>query len=243
MLNGLGIKKFAYDWRTEHLPGFPREIQVLPEYNIELVAVWIWIDERIVYGIPEEADYIFNVLAETNTATTIWAGFSDHFYDDKPEEEKFNTGVQIVDMLYKRAKETGSSIALYNHGGWYGEPENQIKIIKAVDPDNIGIVYNFHYGHLHINRFPRMLSEMLPYLWTVNINGMRSGGPKILPVGEGEHEKEIIRVLIDSGFEGTIGIIGHTEGKDIKDVLIRNINGLQKILKELDETEALDTYR
>lgn len=243
MLQELGFKKLAYDWRREHLPDFPHEIELLKHNNIELTAVWMWIDEHIVDGTPEEIDYIFDVLAKTNTRTTIWTGFSDYFYEDKPDDEKLNTGVQIVQMLHQRAKETGSKIALYNHGGWYGEPENQINIINAVDPDNIGIVYNFHHGHHHIDRFPGMLSEMLPYLWTVNINGMKTGGPKIVPVGEGEHEKEMIRVLIDSGYEGTIGIIGHTEGKDIKKVLNRNINGLQKILEELEETEALKTYR
>jgi len=243
MLIELGIKKLGYDWRKEHLSDFPREIELLKRNNIELTAVWMWIDEHIIEGTPEEIDYIFDVLAETNTRTTIWAGFSDYFYEDKPDDEKLNTGVQIVQMLHQRAKETGSKIALYNHGGWYGEPENQINIIEAVDPDNIGIVYNFHHGHHQIDRFSGMLSEMLPYLWTVNINGMKTGGPKIVPLGEGNHEKEMIYSLIHSEFNGTIGIIGHTEGKDIKKVLTRNLNGLRRILEELEQTEALETYK
>ncbi len=243
MLNELGFKRLAYDWRVEHLPDFPGEIELLRRHNIELTAVWMWIDEHVVDGTPEEIDYIFDVLAEKNTRTAIWAGFSNNFYEDKPDEVKLKTGVQTVEKLRERAVETGSSIALYNHGGWYGEPENQIRIIESIGSDDIGLVYNFHHGHHHIERFPELLSAMLPYLWTVNINGMKCDGPKIIPVGKGDHEKEMIQAIIDSEFNGTIGIIGHTEGEDIQEVLIRNIDGLRNILDELDATEALKTYR
>ncbi len=243
MLIELGINRLAYDWRKEHLPDFPGEIELLRSHNIELTAVWLWIDEHVVDGTPEEINYIFDVLAETNTRTSIWAGFSDNFYEDKPDEVKLKTGVQIVERLREKAAETESSIALYNHGGWFGEPENQIRIIESIGSGDIGLVYNFHHGHHHIGHFPELLSAMLPYLWTVNINGMKSDGPKIVPLGQGDHEKEMIHSLMQSAFDGTIGILGHTEGEDIKEVLIRNIDGLQSILQELDATEALKTYR
>jgi len=237
MLNELGLKRLAYDWRPEHLPDFPREIELLRQHNIELTGVWMWIDEHIIDGTPQEIDYIFNVLSETGSRTTIWAGFSDHFYEDKSDEEKLETGLRIVKMLDERAREIGSKVALYNHGGWYGEPENQIRIIEAVGSDNIGIVYNFHHGHEHIERFPEILQKMLPYLWTVNINGMQIGGPKIMTVGDGDREKEMLQSLLDSGFDGTIGIIGHTEGEDIREVLVKNLSGLNTIIKQLDKTE------
>lgn len=35
MLNELGIEKLGYDWRNEHLPTFPGEIEVLRKNNIE----------------------------------------------------------------------------------------------------------------------------------------------------------------------------------------------------------------
>ncbi|HEX6225032.1 MAG TPA: hypothetical protein VFZ52_11510, partial [Chryseolinea sp.] len=44
MLGDLGFKKFAYDWRTKHLPTFPDEIAALKHHNIKLAAVWLWID-------------------------------------------------------------------------------------------------------------------------------------------------------------------------------------------------------
>ena len=58
----------------------------------------------------------------------------------------------------------GCKLALYNHGGWFGEPENQIAMIEALKLTNVGIVYNLHHGHDHLDRFPELLKKMQPYL-------------------------------------------------------------------------------
>lgn len=50
---------------------------------------------------------------------------------------------------------------------------------------------------------------------------------------------EKTQALIDSEFNGTIGIIGPTEGEDMKKVLVRNIDGVQNTLDQLDANEAL----
>ena len=125
------------------------------------------------------------------------------------------------------------SLALYNHGDWFGEPENQVKIIKAIGSDNISIVYNFHHGHHHIERFEELVSMMVPYLSVLNLNGMNVDGPKILDIGKGEKEKRMLKAVLDAGYDGEFGIIGHTEEEDIKVVLERNLAGLEMLKKEL----------
>ena len=40
MLKNLGFKKYAYDWRAEHLPTFDDEVGLLKKAGIELTAVW-----------------------------------------------------------------------------------------------------------------------------------------------------------------------------------------------------------
>src|SRR6267142_31921 len=40
MLEKLGIHRFAYDWRAEHLPTFEAELNELKRHNIELTALW-----------------------------------------------------------------------------------------------------------------------------------------------------------------------------------------------------------
>ena len=59
--------------------------------------------------------------------------------------------------IAERSGTIGCMVALYNHGGWFGEPENQIAIIQLLSLPNVGIVYNLHHGHGHLDRFPESM--------------------------------------------------------------------------------------
>ncbi|MGF1584004.1 MAG: sugar phosphate isomerase/epimerase family protein [Bacteroidales bacterium] len=233
MLNDLGFKKMAWDWRMEHIDDLPREIEALGEYGIELSAIWLWIDGSARHGLLPHHEQIIDYVNDAGLKTTYWVSFSDDFFDFHGDEEKVNEGVRVLGMVHDRIRQHGCKIALYNHMGWFGEPENQVRIIENLGRDSIGIVYNFHHAHHQIDNFAGNLEVMMPWLYTVNINGMRADGPRILDVGKGDMERDMIKTLIASGFDGTVGILGHTEGEDIKIVLERNLNGLKYLLEEM----------
>ncbi len=107
---------------------------------------------------------------------------------------------------------------------------------------DVGIVYNFHHAHLQIKEFPQLLQKMLPYLNTVNLNGMKVEGPKIIPLVTADEELEMLNTLKESGYDGALGIICHIETEDAKVVLDRNLRGLRSLLSEMGEDEALKTY-
>jgi hypothetical protein len=67
----------------------------------------------------------------------------------------------------------------------------------------------------------------------ININGMKKEGPKIITVGDGDRELDMLRAIMDSEYTGPIGILGHTEGEDVKLVLERNLKGLEKLKQQL----------
>jgi sugar phosphate isomerase/epimerase len=232
MLNQLGITRLAWDWRMEHIPLLEEEINTLRDHNIELSAVWFWIDNNLEEGLLPHQEQILQTLHDTGTRTTLWVCFHDNYFENLSQQEKIDLAVRNLSILNNRASDIGCRIALYNHMHWFGEPENQVQIIKAIGSDNIGIVYNFHHGHHHVENFGEMLQIMMPHLWTININGMNPDGPKILDVGQGEHEAAMIRTILASGYSGDIGIIGHTEGEDIEHVLRRNLLGLEEILED-----------
>src|SRR5262249_9717949 len=130
-------------------------------------------------------------------------------------------------------------LALYNHGGWFGEPENQIAIIELLKTRgviNLGIVYNLHRGHDHLDRFPALLAKIVPYLMALNINGMDPGGDrvgrKILPLAQGSRDLELLRVIATSGYKGPIGILGHTQD-DAAERLKDNLDGLDWLVPQL----------
>jgi hypothetical protein len=72
---------------------------------------------------------------------------------------------------------------------------------------------------------------MMPYLWAVNLNGMKEEGPKILPIGKGNLEGEMIRLLEEKGYRGPYGVLGHVEEADVKVILERNLEGLRYLQK------------
>ena len=103
--------------------------------------------------------------------------------------------------------------------------------MKKFDPQAISLVYNFHHAHEHIDDFEEIAKTMTPYLSYVNLNGVEKNGLKILPIGKGTHEYEMISTLKQNGYNGPWGILGHVKTEDVKKVLIKNIEGL----KELNE--------
>ena len=233
MLKDLGMKRLAYDYRDRHLPDFEKEISILADNDIELCAVWLWIQEEKDQLLDPNSEFVVSVLEENEVATTLWLSFPDNFFEGLNDDQKMSKAVAIIAELNERVERFGTSIALYNHGGWFGEPENLVKIVEALASDNISIVYNFHHGHHHIQHFNEHLKTMLPYLSTLNLNGMNIEGPKILDIGKGKEEQKMLKMVIDAGYDGNFGIIGHTEGENISIVLKRNLAGLESILQNL----------
>jgi hypothetical protein len=235
MLKKLNFSQYAYDWRHQHLEFFQEEISEANRSGVKIAAVWMWIDkEADVPGrLSDDNEKLLSVLKDAGLQTTLWVGFNTNFYAYEEDETKISRGVEMLQYIKKRTAGLVTGIGLYNHGDWFGEPENQIKILKEMNDPGIGLIYNFHHGHGQIESFPTLLKKMSPWLWTVNINGMKKEGPQILTVGAGDKELDMLKALKKNKFQGSIGILGHVEEEDVEKVLQRNLNGLRMLEKQL----------
>ena len=102
----------------------------------------------------------------------------------------------------------------------------------------MGIVYNQHHGHEHVQRFPQLLKKMQPSLLALNLNGMSADTKKeILPIGQGEFDLDLLRVIQKSGWEGPIGILNHTD-EDAEGRLRDNLEGLDWLVARLQEAAS-----
>lgn len=237
MLKRLGIKKYAYDWREENLSSMADELRLAKKNDIDVTAVWIWIDANwdSINGLNSTNEKVFDIVEEVGYKGQIWVSFNANFFENLSDLEAVKKGTEMIAFLSKKANILGCKIALYNHGDWFGEPKNQIKIIEALPNEELGLVYNFHHAHKQIEAFSELVPIMLPYLWNVNLNGLRKEGPKILTIGEGDYENEMINELIKKGYKGDFGILGHVEDADVETILKANLNGLKKIQILTDE--------
>ncbi len=230
MLKELGFTAYAYDWREKHLPEMAREIQLARDNNIDITAVWMWLDKNDAAGnLSKNNRKVLEALAETGLETQIWVSFPEDYFEGMNEEEKVEKASAMISYVSLEAEDLGCKVGLYNHGGWFGRPENLVRIIENMPRLDIGIVFNFHHAHDMTGEFPELAKAMKPYLWAVNLNGMNPAGPKILPIGSGEKEAEMVASLEEIGYRGPYGILGHVEDADVKKILSENLKGLKSI--------------
>ncbi len=242
MLQKLGFTHFAYDWRPEHVPTFDAEVDALKKHGIALDAWWVAPGE-----LNDDSRRILDVLKRHHLKRALWVLLESSGRTGRRGDEqscRVDAAVSKLKPLADEAKKVDCSLALYNHGGWFGEPENQVAIVeklKAQGVDNVGIVYNLHHGHDHLDRFPAVMAMLRPYLVCVNLNGMVPNGEKlgkkILPLGQGSLDLGLLRIIRDSGYKGPIGILGHTQD-DAEARLKDNLDGLDWLVPQIDGAPA-----
>ncbi len=236
MLAKLGFSKFAYDYRAEHIPTFDQEIECLKRHKVELSAWWF------PTALNDEAKMTLAVFEKHKVTPQLWVtGGGGPTKDEADQRARVIAEAGRIRPIAEAAAKVGCQVALYNHGGWFGEPENQIAVIQELKLPNVGIVYNQHHGHDHIDRFAELLQKMKPYLLCLNLNGMTKEGDrkgqKIMQLGEGDLDLKLLKVVKASGYTGPIGILGHTQD-DAEERLHDNLDGLDWLLPQLDGKPA-----
>ena len=227
MVAGLGFHKVAYDWRELHVPTFEQEILEYQKRGLEYFAFW------------STHDKAFALFEKYGLHPQIWLTAPSPEAPTRDEQIR-QAAAQLLPVV-ERTRRAGCRLGLYNHGGWGGEPENLVAVCEYLrqrhDASHVGIVYNFHHGHGHIDDFAQSLARMKPYLLCLNINGMVREGDKqgklIVTLAHGDHELAMLRVVEQSGWRGPIGILCHRDDADAGLVLADNLDGLEWLTKEL----------
>ena len=112
--------------RAEHLPTFDRELQLLKANNIRLEAVWFPAQ------LDADARKILDLLRKHHLKTQLWITMADPA-PGKAQADKVAAAVKILKPIALEAARQNCSVGLYNHGNWFGEPENELAIIDAIE--------------------------------------------------------------------------------------------------------------
>ena len=233
MLAQLGIQRLAYDWRDEHIASWDAEVAALKEHQIELTAFWapVATDQPL---LEKHWPLIWQLIDRHQLKLQLWVMMDEQLFANLDSEARVARAISILQPLAQEAAKRGCQIGLYNHGGWFGNPENLAQIageLRKRGSANVGIVFNFHHAHEYVADFARYVALMKDYLWCVNLNGMRRDGPQILPIGSGDQEASMIEILLRAGYTGSFGILGHREELDARESLQQNLDGLERLQK------------
>ncbi|MBI3851814.1 MAG: PQQ-binding-like beta-propeller repeat protein [Verrucomicrobia bacterium] len=249
MLEQLGIKKLAYDWRAEHIPTFDDEVAAMKRHSVEMTAWWF------PGALNAEARAILDCIKRNDIHPQLWVMLEggphlrlDHAFEDTPAAQAAHVERLIagVKPIAAEAAKLGCQVALYNHGGWFGVPENQIQIIARLQQNgirNVGMVYTQHHGHGEIDRFAELFPKMKPYLLAITLNGMIKDGDLqghdlgTAPLGQGDQDLRLLRIIKESGWHGPVGIILEVFA-DAETRLLDNLDGLDWLVPQLDGRAA-----
>src|SRR5678816_1604582 len=66
MLDGLGLRRLAYDYRAEHIPTFDAEVEAMQRHRIELTAWWFPGE------LNDEAKGILAVIGRHHIKPQLW---------------------------------------------------------------------------------------------------------------------------------------------------------------------------
>jgi len=231
MLQRLGFRNFAYDWRAKDVPNFGAEVEAMKRHGINLVAWWF----------PTEAadltaQIILEVIKRHSIHPQLWVmGSGSPTSTDLEQKQRIDQEAERICKLVELARPYGCQVELYNHNAWFGQPDNEVAVIERLKQkgvNGVGMVYNFSHGHRDVADFPAIWKRIRPYVVAVNVTGMVID-ERLLPPSQGEHELEMLRTIQESGWHGPIGLIAE-QGGDAEVTLSTNLRGLDWLTKELD---------
>src|SRR3954453_22118510 len=133
MLERLGFRHFAYDWRAEHVASFDAEMDALKRRGIGLSAFWF------PASLNDDARRILDLLERHGLRTQLWVTMGDPAPGSDDRATKIDAAVRALRPIVDAASKIGCTVGLYNHGGWFGEPENELAIIDALDRPEAGV--------------------------------------------------------------------------------------------------------
>jgi len=247
VLVDLGIMKAGYICRNaKRVSEFEAYLNAYREAGIELVAVWTPIHTEAPLEEAQVKEF-FEVVDRYGLSIQWWLTLEQDF-DAMPEADRVDDALARLRPLVERANRSNCRLVLYGHGPnrWFTQAENEIELVERLKSEmptaELGIVYNFHQSHAQMDRLESVLPHLQPHLVALNLNGMRSDLTKIERIGQGDREREMIKIIANSGWQGPTGIIAHDRNEDAAVVLQENLDGLKTILEELGHQEVAATY-
>jgi quinoprotein glucose dehydrogenase len=234
MLERLGFRHFAYDWRAGDVPNFDAEFDAIQRHHIDLAAVW-FPDSGPADQAPQEA--LLDALRRHHLRPQLWVMCTGAPPLGPDGAQKgIEQQAQRLLAVVKQGRPYGCPVAIYPHDGWAGSPDTDLAILarlRELGAPDVGFVYNFNHAQEDIAQFPRIWARIEPRVTVVNLDGMVEEGPRVLYLGSGDKELEMMRTIEQSGWHGPVGIISEQGDKDAELVLKNNLLGLDWIAAEL----------
>ena len=147
---------------------------------------------------------------------------------DRHDPEAVAKAVNILREMSDDAREHDlGGIAPYMHiGNWIETIDDNIRIAKAVNRRNVGVMFHLHHwqavGGRGVAKLRTDLLNAKPYLLAVVIQGTDENKATHKILGEGTYDMvPLVKTLREIDYRGPLGTMGYTQSGDIPAKLTR----------------------
>lgn len=233
MLEKLGFKRFVYDWRQKDVPTFDAEIEAMKKHHIEVTAWWSPTNAK-----DKNLQIALDVFKRQNVHPQLWVmGSGPATKNPEEQQQRIESEANRIREIVELAKPYGCQVHLYNHNGWFGQPDNEVAVVeqlRKLGVTGVGMVYNFSHATDDLPDFPAIWKRIKPYVVAVNITGTGKNGNRLIPPSQGDMELGMMRVILESGWRGPVGLIAE-QGGDAEVTLRNGLEGTAWLVKELTQ--------
>jgi sugar phosphate isomerase/epimerase len=254
MLREIGLSRIVWDWREEHIDSFDAELDALRLAGVQLAGMWTPLpmpaleepDYASRFGVvPARLKYLITEAARRGLSPDLWTQISfgapgaPLALSPELHRSEVQRAADHLMGIARLARGHGMCLMLTNHGGWAGQPQTMIDVVRELEArglSNVGIGLRLHHAHHLIPDLDRHIATLGDYLAAVMLSGADAGaelsGRVVLPFGAGSRDRWVTHVLMESGWQGQLLV--HAVGRD---------DARARLLDSLEGWEwALDRY-
>ena len=231
LLKKLGYVGIDYWMNPKTLP---QMLDLLDKQGLELCAVYT----TPTLGWKPDATFTDAVKLMKGRATRIETAIGGGTL--KPSDPAGDAqAIEMLKGLSDLCGDSGPVVSVYPHrGNWTERVEDGVRLAKAVGRKNVGTNFNVVHWQWVKPAKPaeELLTEALPYLKTVTINGLKGAGQQIVPLDEGDFDlTAFMTTLKKVGYSGIVGLQGYGVGGPSETHLGKSMGKWKEIMKAIGE--------
>jgi len=208
----------------------PKQLEQLGQHGLQLWAVYVL--PTLEGGLPAGLEESVKLMKGRPTRIELAIGSKQFKPSDPAGDAK---AVEMLKRASDMAADTGPVISVYPHrGSWTERVDDGVRLAREVGRKNVGTNFNLvHWKWLPQTKpLEALLTEALPHLMTVTINGM--AGDKIVTLDEGDYDvTEFMATVKKVGYRGPVGFQGYGIKGNSEEILSRTMKKWREILAKI----------
>jgi len=227
----LSLKDDPNRWKM-----LPAYLQAMKKHNVRLTAIHarFYIEDGTYPQVIKD-----NLPLLKGSKVVLIPSVGSRKKMDRKDPKAVEMAVKILREMCDDAKKHGlGGVAPYMHiGNWIETIDDNLRIAKAVDRRNAGVMFHLHHwqavGNRDHDKLRADLTKAKPYLMIVVIQGTDKDKATHKIVGEGSFDMApLVRTLNEMDYQGPLGTMGYTQSGDIPAKLDSAFKAWQKIKAE-----------